>query len=183
MKSTAILITISGPDKPGLVNALAEVVASHDANWLESRMANLGGQFAGIIRVEVSESNRDALHAALRALDSAALHVSIETVREGRRESSAASLTLDLLGQDHPGIVRDISRVLSETGVSVQAFDSTLEEASMAGGVLFRATAQLQLPDELSAERLHDRLQELSDSLMVEISLSEQEDEAQAVGL
>ncbi len=177
MNTTAILITVSGPDKPGMVNALAEVVANHDGNWLESRMANLGGQFAGILRVEVVESRQEALLAALQALDSAALQVSLKAVGDDAMPPAGRELELELLGQDHPGIVRDISRVLSEAGVSVQAFDSWLEEASMAGGVLFHASAQLSLPEGLSTEQLHERMQTLSDSLMVDIHLIEPEDD------
>ncbi len=44
-----------------MVSALADVVAAQDGNWLESRMANLGGQFAGIIRIEVDESRQEDL--------------------------------------------------------------------------------------------------------------------------
>lgn len=174
---TTILITISGPDKPGLVNALAEVVARHDGNWLESRMANLGGQFAGILRVEVAEDHQAELLKALQALDSAALHVSLQAVLDTPHTTPGRTLVLELLGQDHPGIVRDITRVLTEADVSVQSFDSSLEDASMAGGVLFRASAVLRLPEGLSDDQLHARLQSLSDSLMVEIVLNEQEDE------
>ena len=177
MNTTAILITVSGPDKPGMVNALAEVVANHDGNWLESRMANLGGQFAGILRVEVVESRQQALLAAVQALDSSALQVSLKAVGDSAMPPSGRELELELLGQDHPGIVRDISRVLSEAGVSVQAFDSWLEDASMAGGVLFHASAQLSLPEGLTTEQLHERMQTLSDSLMVDIHLIEPEDD------
>lgn len=177
MNTTAILITVSGPDKPGLVNSLAEVVADHDGNWLESRMANLGGQFAGILRVEVSESRQAALLAAVQALDSASLQVSLKTVEDTVVPTAGREIELELLGQDHPGIVRDISRVLSEAGVSVQAFDSWLEDASMAGGVLFHAHAQLSLPEGFTTEQLHERVQGLSDSLMVDIHLTELEED------
>lgn len=160
-----------------MVNALAEVVANHDGNWLESRMANLGGQFAGILRVEVVESRQQALLAAVQALDSSALQVSLKAVGDNAIPPAGRELELELLGQDHPGIVRDISRVLSEAGVSVQAFDSWLEDASMAGGVLFHASAQLSLPEGLTTEQLHERMQTLSDSLMVDIHLIEPEDD------
>lgn len=175
MKTSAILITVSGPDQPGMVNALAEAVAGQQGNWLESRMANLGGQFAGIIRVEVEQSRQEALLAAVQALDSSALQVSLKAVEDVGTAPAGREVELELLGQDHPGIVRDISRMLSEAGVSVQAFDSWLEDASMAGGVLFHATAQLILPEGLTTGQLHDRMQTLSDSLMVDIHLSEQE--------
>lgn len=172
MNKKTILITVSGPDKPGMVSMLAEIVAMHDGNWLESRMANLGGQFAGIIRIEVDESRQEDLLTAAQALHSSALNVTLLPVEDDTRILTAGrDVELEMLGQDQPGIVRDISRVLSDAGVSVQAFDSFLEEASMAGGMLFHAHAHLSVPEELGTEQLHDRLQSLSDSLMIDINL------------
>ncbi|ASJ72645.1 glycine cleavage system protein R [Granulosicoccus antarcticus] len=175
MNNKTILITVAGPDRPGMVSALAEVVAGHDGNWLESRMANLGGQFAGILRVEVNEARQEALLTAVQSLDSASLHVTLLPVEDAVAPTTGRDVELELLGQDQPGIVRDISRVLSDVGVSVQAFDTFLEEASMAGGMLFHAHAQLSVPTSLSTEELHERLQELSDSLMIDINLADLE--------
>ena len=46
MKSYLVM-TVLGNDRPGLVRSLADTVASHGGNWLESRMARLAGQFPG----------------------------------------------------------------------------------------------------------------------------------------
>lgn len=173
MSDRDLLITVAGADRPGMVSALADVVAAHDGNWLDSRMANLGGQFAGILRVEVDTQQRPALLDALQALDSASLHVSLLPVQEAGNPFIGHDVELELLGQDHPGIVRDITRVLSDCGISVQAFDTYLEEASMAGGMLFHAHARLRVPPHMSTEQLHEQLQGLSDSLMVEITLAD----------
>ena len=48
-----LVLTLIGPDRAGLVEAVAAVVADHGGNWLESRMSRLAGQFAGILEVEV----------------------------------------------------------------------------------------------------------------------------------
>jgi hypothetical protein len=37
-----------GKDRPGLVEAPSEALAAHHGNWLESRIAGLGGRFAAI---------------------------------------------------------------------------------------------------------------------------------------
>ena len=52
---TDLVLTLIGSDRPGLVEAVAEVIAGHGGNWLESRMAHLAGKFAGILRVEIPE--------------------------------------------------------------------------------------------------------------------------------
>ena len=52
--TSAMVFTFVGADKPGLVEKLAQTVGQHGGNWLESRMSELAGQFAGIVQVEVS---------------------------------------------------------------------------------------------------------------------------------
>ncbi|NCF90353.1 MAG: glycine cleavage system protein R, partial [Verrucomicrobiaceae bacterium] len=54
MDTESVILTVIGADKPGLVERLATIVADHHGNWLESRMARLAGQFAGILQVEVA---------------------------------------------------------------------------------------------------------------------------------
>src|SRR5215208_771327 len=54
-----LVMTVIGADRPGLVQMVAARVADHGGNWLESRMCRLGGQFAGILRIEVAKERRD----------------------------------------------------------------------------------------------------------------------------
>ena len=46
--AASLIVTIVGPDRPGLVNLISDRVTALGGNWLESRMANLAGQFAGV---------------------------------------------------------------------------------------------------------------------------------------
>jgi len=175
MPEHVVLITVTGPDKPGLVSALSEVVAAHDGNWLDGRMANLAGYFAGMLRVEIASESQADLMSDLESLVSTGLRVSMQPISDHPvdDENDGHDVEMDLLGQDHPGIVRDITQVLSQHGVSVQSLDTTIEEASMAGGMLFHAKAKLRVPNPVSTGVLHEKLQALSDSLMVEIVVAD----------
>lgn len=59
---TSLIVTFVGSDKPGLVQHIASVISAQDGNWLESRMTQLGGKFAGIVRVSVDSTQCDALN-------------------------------------------------------------------------------------------------------------------------
>src|SRR3954463_11674159 len=72
-----LVMTVIGVDRPGLVQMVAARVADHGGNWLESRMCRLGGQFAGILRVEVASERRDELLNSLRTLEVDGLRVII----------------------------------------------------------------------------------------------------------
>ena len=76
--NVSFIVTLVGEDRPGLVSALAERAAANGANWLDSSMAHLAGKFAGIVRLDVAEADADRLEAALRALSSTGLSLSIE---------------------------------------------------------------------------------------------------------
>ena len=76
---TYLILTIIGEDKPGIVESLAEVIAHHSGNWLESSMSHLAGKFAGILRVGVDEDKSEALINSINSL-SDELRIIIERV-------------------------------------------------------------------------------------------------------
>lgn len=168
---TDLVLTLIGPDRPGLVESIAQRVADHGGNWLESRMAQLAGQFAGILRVEVPPEKAEALQSALAELEKEGLRV----VAQGGASAEAAGpqvMELQLLGQDHPGIVRNVSQVLTQHGVNIEELTTDHVSAPMAGGQLFSARARLQVPAEADASRLQADLERIADDLMVDLSLA-----------
>src|SRR5271167_2589058 len=105
----SLILTVIGPDRPGLVRALSSAVAARGGSWLESRMARLAGQFAGIVLVEAPK----ALLADLRALESQGLRIVVQSGVEGAVAATDPRLALEVVGNDRPGIVRDIARILA----------------------------------------------------------------------
>lgn len=176
---TTMVLTVIGDDRAGLVGALAEAIASVGGNWDESHMSELAGKFAGIVQVTVPDSKTDALRAALVPLESQGLLDITVTAGENAVDGAAAvseggsRFELELVGHDQPGIVREMSSVLGDLGVSIEELTTETGEAPMAGGTLFTARAQLIAPAGVSSGQLRDRLEELSNQLMVDIELSE----------
>ena len=176
MAGTSLVLTVIGPDRPGLVEALAKTVADHGASWLESRMAHLAGQFAGLLRVSVPAARAEELAQALRALEARGLRVIVEAAREGAAAVASPRLRLELVGLDRPGIVRDVSRAIAERGVNVEELESHTSSAPMSGETLFHASAWLRPPRDGSADELRSALEKLADELMVEVTLDAESD-------
>ncbi len=168
---TSVAVTIIGNDRPGIIQDVAEVATQHEANWLESQMANLAGQFAGIVHLDVPPSQAEALKAALEALAKEGLQVNAVTATAS--EHSMREITLQLMGQDSPGIVRDIATALSSIGVSIAELETDTQSGSMSGETMFKAEARLQLPDGLTLNDIDEKLETVSNDLMVDIVLNE----------
>ena len=169
---THLVLTVIGRDRPGLVNAVSETVAAGGGNWLDTRMASLAGQFAGILLVEVARDKADALVAALKQLEAQGLRVMIEK-SEGGAPARARKLKLDLLGLDRPGIVREISRLLASRQVSIVELETEQVSGSFSGEAMFKAHAELETPVGLDMNELRDALEGIASELMVDLNLAD----------
>lgn len=169
--ASSLVLTVMGPDRPGLVEALSSTVAAHGANWLESRMAHLAGHFVGLLRVSVPDAQTAALRGALRALEAEGLRVQVEAGATPEPDPDDRVLALELVGLDRPGIIRDVSRALALRGVNVEELDTRCESAPMSGEVLFRARARLRVPG--GVEELRETLEKIASELMVDLSLDD----------
>jgi glycine cleavage system regulatory protein len=170
--ATSLVLTVIGRDRPGLVSALSDQAAALGANWLESRMAHLAGHFAGIVHVEVADAQVESLLAALRKLDAVGLRVEA-TRTEAPVGVAGRLLALELVGQDKPGIVRDVSRALATQGVSIESFESEVTSGAMSGEAIFRARARVRVPATVQVEALRQTMEALANELMVDLELAD----------
>jgi glycine cleavage system regulatory protein len=168
----SLAMTIIGPDRPGLVDLIARTVREHDGNWLESRMSHLGGQFAGILRVEVPAEREPALRRALEALQAQGLTIVVHAERDTAAVPANDSASIEFVGQDRPGIVSQISAVIARHGVNVEELETECESAPMSGETLFRARARLHLPESCDVPAFRRDLEKIAADLMVEISFA-----------
>lgn len=168
----ALVLTVIGKDQPGLVEALADVIAEHEGSWDESRMARLAGHFAGVVQIHVNEDHAEGLIASLPSLAERGLSVSVvdsdwTLAVVDHREP----FRLELVGQDRPGIMREISRAMARLGVSMQELRTVIESAPMSGERLFRAEAELVPPAKVEFEQIRTALEQLADDMVIDITL------------
>ena len=170
MKTLAL--TIIGADRPGIVAELSDLVARYHGNWMESRMANLAGQFAGIVQIQIDSAQMDALQTELEALEQNGLKI---VTAESRGESSVhrAMLEIELLGRDHVGIVQDVTQALADIHVTIDEMKSDCFSGSMSGGDMFRAWLRVGVPADVSYEMLEASLHKVSNDLMVDLLIDE----------
>ena len=161
-------MTLIGPDRTGLVEAVARAVAGHGGNWLESRMCRLGGEFAGILRIELPEEKESVLLDALQKI--AGLTVIVHSGETKVSLKNGRQTRMEIIGQDRPGIVREISTALARAGVNVEEFSSEVSSGAMSGETLFKASSRLQLPESCDLAALKKELEKIAADLLVDVS-------------
>jgi glycine cleavage system regulatory protein len=164
----SLVMTILGADRPGLVSSIAALVNRHKGNWLESRMARLAGQFAGILHVECPQEEMEALRSALSNLKNQDIHINIvnEPIWEAENRHT---FSIDVVGNDRPGIVHQLARALADAGANVEEWATGLESAPMTGHPLFRVSGKVSMTSPGDEQKLREAIENLSDDLSVEM--------------
>ena len=164
----SLVFTIIGDDRQGVVEQIANVVNDHEANWLGSRMSQLGGKFAGMIEVAGDESQLASLSHALESLEG--LRVVVETGAGEKTKASESTAVVTILGLDRPGIVREVSIALRSASLNVLELTTGVSQAAMTGGLMFNGRALVDTANGNMAE-LAQKLEEASLELGVDIEI------------
>jgi len=168
---TSFIVTFIGDDRPGLVEQLASVIESNRGNWLESRLSQLGGKFAGLVLVSLPEESAGQLEAELKAMSASGLSVRVTAASSTPVATTGRSITLTVIGPDRLGIVREISRALAQRQVNVVEMDSHVSSAPMSAEQLFRSRIDAEIPEQLDLDDLQESLDEIADTMTLEIEL------------
>jgi len=160
-----LVVTFIGPDKPGLVDTLSNIVSSHQGNWQTSSMHHLSGHFAGVFEVAVADDKCQQLSLALTNVEG--LTVTIEQATP--TDSQAAAVVLELTANDRAGIVQEVSSVIHKQGGNLLKLVSTQDAAPHSGQLMFKAKAQVAVEDA-SIDELIEALESIADDLMVDIT-------------
>ena len=166
------VLSVVGSDRPGLTKALAAAVLSAGGNWLESHLSRLGGLYVGSVLVELEADDVDALRSAVRAIDAQGLEVRVAPALEGPGAAAGEALHFGLVGQDRPGIVSQVTAVLSDLEANIETFETWVSAEPHSGMPLVHMEAHLRLPPDLQAGRVQAALQEISAEIMVDISVT-----------
>lgn len=168
--NTSIVLTILADDRPGIIQDVSRVLHKYGGSWTHSSMSSLAGQFAGILLVSVPDENTLACQQALHALKSEGLQIISHISKQPPATEETNVYVLNLVGNDRHGIVHDITTVLSDHNVNVRDLETLVEPASMGGGELFRARAELVVPVSTDIGVLEGELEDLANDLMVDIN-------------
>ena len=115
-------------------------------------MCRLGGEFAGILRIEIPAEKKSPLLAALQKISG--LNVVIQPDPKPAPATPGRQTKLEIVGSDRPGIVREITSALARAGVNVEEFSSEVVSAPMSGETLFKAECAIAIARRLRSCRV-----------------------------
>ncbi len=158
-----IVLSLTGPDRIGIVEEVTGVLNGLRANVGTSRMARLGGEFSIIMLVTAPADVASDLSSAFDGLRGEGYTVALrETSSAATSSATAASLyRVDVRGADHEGIVHEISAGLARRGINIEAAETAITEAPVSGTPLFSMSALIAVPEKLDES---DWMSELADA-------------------
>lgn len=168
---SAYIVTFIGDDRPGLVEELSRVIERNGGNWLESRLSQLGGKFAGLVLVSLPAGSAATLEQELAALVDSGLSVRVDATGSASGSARAIDLRLSVIGPDRPGIVKEVSRALAARNINVVEMDSHVAPAAMSAENLFNAQICASVPAGTSLEELSDSLDEIANQMTLDIEI------------
>ncbi|WP_040523156.1 glycine cleavage system protein R [Aliiglaciecola lipolytica] len=163
-----IILTLIGKDKPGLVESLAQKVYSLGGNWLSSNFSYMAGHFAGFVEVDIPEDNHQILIDYLHKHPHLTIH-SVSADVDANQKSDIVEI--DIMGNDKPGIVQELTSTLSRFNINIVKFESSCQSAPNWGSLLFKAHAIVAIPEGFHLDELSDALENIANDLVVDVDL------------
>ncbi len=170
---TDVVITVTGPDRVGIVEEVAQALLAVRGNIGTSRMARLGGEFAILMHAEIPSGSTQDLEAALSGLAEQGYHVTLTPTRSNAsiEQSSWATFRVDVEGADHEGIVHEIVRGLSQMGISIEAMETGTADAPTTGVTLFTMSAIVAVPPGVEHSAWRSELDAAAEASNVDVDV------------
>ena len=164
-----LVVTVVGPDRPGIIAEVTGLLAELGANLEESSMTLLRDHFAMVLVASAEVTAEEAQ----QALDTLADHTLSVSVREvsgefaqvGRNKPVGPSYLLSVHGADRPGIVSTVTARISAVGGNVTDLTTRLSDG------ISVLEAEVDIPVDADIDALEERLSDVARDLGVDVSL------------
>jgi glycine cleavage system transcriptional repressor len=168
-----LILTAVGPDQVGLVKKLSEFISSRGCNIEDSKMAVFCGEFAVIILITGESGSLFKIANDYRELEvQTALTISIKTPSSRKAAPSYLPYQLTASCMDHPGIVYQLSGVLSGLGINIESMETKTYAAPDSGTPIFRLKANIAVPSQVNINALRERFSEIQREENIDVELS-----------
>jgi len=168
-----LILTAIGPDQVGLVQKISEFISRHGCNIEDSKMAVFCGEFAVIVLISGEGANLVKVARDYREIETeTGLAISIKTPSTRKPPESFLPYRLTASCMDHPGIVHQLSAVLSAMGVNIESMETKTYAAPVSGTPIFQLEADLSIPTRTNINTLRARFAEIQREENIDIEIT-----------
>lgn len=168
-----LILTAVGPDQVGLVEKISAFIARHGCNIEDSKMAVFCGEFALIILTSGESGSLHKIASEYHKLEiETGLAISIKTPSSRKAAESFLPYTLTVSCMDHPGIVYQISAILSGFSINIESMETKTYAAPVSGTPIFRLEADISVPTKTNINSLRERFAQVQRDENIDIELA-----------
>ncbi len=166
-----------GPDRPGIVADLAELIYECDCNLEDSSMTVLGSEFAVLLLLTGEGENiEQRLSSACKRLEwekrLTVFFRPLETEPVSYRVAARAKpYLLQASGVDKAGIVARVARTLAGHGVNITRMETVSRPEPGTGTPIYHMRIWMDVPASAELSRLREDLERVAAELLIDISL------------
>lgn len=174
MSEQFVVLSVLGPDRPGLVADLTAYVNDREGSVEESRMLILGAEFGVLVLVSGTEPSVARIVdevAQLKAKTGADVIVRRTKSPEEHRRAPAIPCVVTAEALDQEGIVRAVARALVKVGVNIVSLETTAYEAPVTGSPLFRMEARVDIPPGCTVGKVRKAMDEVAEAENLDIDV------------
>lgn len=171
--TTKLVISALGPDRPGIVDELSNIIYKHSLNIEDSRMTVLGGEFAVLLLISGEQSAIDTLMAQTAEIEKnlqMSLLAKPTTVADAARD--AIPYAVEVAALDNPGIVNNIASFFSSRHINIVDLHTESYAAPHTGSPMFSLHMTVGVPAETNIAGLRDAFMETCDDLNLDAELT-----------
>lgn len=181
--SSDVVLTVTGPDRVGIVEEVTQVLLDAHGNVGTSRMARLGGEFAILMLATLpgDAGGGGSAREAATALESAFAPLAAQGYRVSATPTACDSgpecaywpaYRIEVVGADHEGIVNEIARGLSASGITIESMETGTTSAPTTGHTLFTMSAVVAVPPGLEESVWSAELSDAADASNVDVTVT-----------
>lgn len=169
-----LAVTVLGANRPDLIVELTRAIKDCKCTILESRMTELGKEFAGHLLVEGNWNHIARLENALESLANR-YTLKVATLRAQEREEPEEDNTLpyavDIFATDQINNIHDLSAFLADRNIDILDLSSSRYPAPFTGSPLFLAHMIVKIPAGMRIVSLRDEFLDFCDQLNLDAIL------------
>ena len=167
-----LAVSAIGSDRTGMVHELTRIVSESGGNISESRMANLGTEFAMLLLVSGNWHALAKLETELKRLaETGNLSIHLRRTEPRAPRTDMLPYSIDVVCLDQAGIVSGLAGFFATRGIDIAEASTRSYPAAHTGAPMFAVQMIVNVPSRIHVAHLREEFMEFCDSLNLDAIL------------